>query len=48
LQEELPGYDRLLRRVPVIRRLAEYLLHKRDGHMLLIVGQKPGTASMIQ
>ena len=40
LQEELPGYNRLAKRAPFIRKLAERLLHKRDGHMLLIVGQK--------
>ena len=40
LQEELPGYDRLVKRAPFIRRLAERLLHKRDGHMLLMVGYK--------
>lgn len=41
LQEEVPGYDRLAKRAPVIRRLAVNLLRKRDGHMLLIVGKKP-------
>ena len=41
LQEEVSGYDRLAKRVPVIKRLVERLLRKRDGHMLLIVGYKP-------
>ena len=41
LQEELPGYHRLARKAPFVRKLAEYILRKRDGHMLLIVGQKP-------
>jgi SAM-dependent methyltransferase len=45
LQEELPGYDWLAKRVPFLRRLAERLLRKRDGHMLLLVGQKPEKAS---
>jgi SAM-dependent methyltransferase len=40
LQEELPGYNWLARRAPFIRKLAEYILRKRDGHMLLVVGQK--------
>jgi SAM-dependent methyltransferase len=40
LQEELPGYDRLVRRAPFIRGLIERLLHKRDGHMLVMVGKK--------
>lgn len=41
LQEELPGYDQMAKRAPFIRRMAERLLGKRDGHMLLIVGCKP-------
>ena len=41
LQEELMGYDRLAAHVPLIKRLAERLLCKRDGHMLMVVGQKP-------
>ena len=41
LQEELPGYNWLAIRAPFIRRLAEGLLRKKDGHMLLVVGQKP-------
>ncbi|HEU0003955.1 MAG TPA: class I SAM-dependent methyltransferase [Ktedonobacteraceae bacterium] len=41
LQEELPGYHWLARRAPFVKMLAEHLLHKRDGHMLLLVGQKP-------
>jgi SAM-dependent methyltransferase len=41
LQEELPGYNWLAKRAPFIRRLAERLLRKKDGHMLLVVGQKP-------
>ncbi len=45
LQEELPGYDRLAQRAPFIRRLAEHLSRHRDGHMLLMVGQKPAKAS---
>ncbi len=40
LQEELPGYDWLAKRAPYIRGLIERLLYKRDGHMLLIAGQK--------
>ncbi len=40
LQEELPGYHWLATRAPFIKRLAERLLQKRDGHMLLLVGQK--------
>jgi SAM-dependent methyltransferase len=40
LQEELAGYDRLASRAPFIKRLAERLLCKRDGHMLMVVGQK--------
>jgi SAM-dependent methyltransferase len=40
LQEELPGYDWLAKRAPFIRRLAERLLRKRDGHMLVMVGKK--------
>jgi SAM-dependent methyltransferase len=41
LQEELPGYNRLAKRAPFVRKLAERLLFKRDGHMILLVGQKP-------
>ena len=41
LQEELPRYDWLAKSAPFVKRLAERLLHKRDGHMLLLVGQKP-------
>lgn len=41
LQEELPGYDRLAKSAPFIKKLVEQLLHKRDGHMLLIIGQRP-------
>jgi SAM-dependent methyltransferase len=41
LQEELPGYDWLAQRVFFLKKLAERLLNKRDGHMLLVVGQKP-------
>ncbi len=41
LQEELPGYNWLAKRAPFIRKLAERLLRKKDGHMLLVVGQKP-------
>jgi SAM-dependent methyltransferase len=41
LQEEIPGYNRLTKRAHFIRTLVERLLHKRDGHMLLAVGQKP-------
>lgn len=41
LQEELVGYDRLAARVPLIKRLVERLLFKRDGHMLMVVAQKP-------
>ncbi len=40
LQEELPGYNWLAKRAPFIKRLAEGLLRKRDGHMVLMVGQK--------
>ncbi|HVB75699.1 MAG TPA: class I SAM-dependent methyltransferase [Ktedonobacteraceae bacterium] len=41
MQEELPGYNRLTKRAPFVRRLAERLLLKKDGHMLLAIGQKP-------
>ena len=41
LQEDLPGYNWLAKRAPFTRRLAEYILRKRDGHMILMVGQKP-------
>lgn len=41
LQEELPGYHWLSARFHFIRRVAERLLYRRDGHMLLVVGQKP-------
>ena len=40
LQEELMGYDRLASRANFIKTLAERLFTKRDGHMLLVVGQK--------
>jgi SAM-dependent methyltransferase len=41
LQEELRGYDWLASRLPMIKGLAERVLSKRDGHMLVMVGQKP-------
>jgi SAM-dependent methyltransferase len=41
LQEELWGYDWLVARVLLMKRLAEWLLNKWDGHMLLMVGGKP-------
>ena len=41
LQEELPGYDRLAKRVRFIRGLADNFLRKGDGHMLLVIGKKP-------
>lgn len=41
LQEELPGYHWLTKKAPFVRKFAEYILHKRDGHMILIAGQKP-------
>jgi SAM-dependent methyltransferase len=40
LQEELPGYDWLVKRAPSVRTLAERLLFRRDGHMLFMVGRK--------
>ncbi len=41
LQEELLGYHWLSTRLHFVRRMAEHLLYKRDGHMLLVAGQKP-------
>ena len=41
LQEEVPGYNWLVKRAPSVRTLAERLLDKKEGHMLLVVGQKP-------
>lgn len=41
LLEELAGYTWLTSRAHFIRWLAERLLYKRDGHMLLVVAQKP-------
>lgn len=41
LLEELAGYTWLTARVHFIRWLAERLFYKRDGHMLLVVAQKP-------
>ncbi len=41
LLEELPGYAWLSARANFIRRAAERLFYRRDGHMLLVVGQKP-------
>ena len=41
LLEELAGYSWLTSRVPLIRWLAERLFYKWDGHMLLVVAQKP-------
>ena len=40
LQEELPGYNWLVKRAPTVRTLAERLLDKKDGHMLLMIGRK--------
>ena len=45
LQEELPGYYWLTARFHFIQCVAERLLNRRDGHMLLLVGQKPERVS---
>lgn len=40
LQEELWGYDWLATRAALVKWLAEWLLKKREGHMVLMVGEK--------
>jgi SAM-dependent methyltransferase len=46
LQEDLWGYDWLASRLDFIKGLAERLLDRSDGHMLLMIGQKPELGAM--